>query len=95
MFEAANARLDDIVARTVYNLWQHRALGGTEDTFQAALIGQFVAEAQQHPPGAGATHMALAVYRLAVQHQQLYHMNESIQMRDALISTLTEWEEQS
>lgn len=94
MFEAANARLDDIIARTVHNLWQHRTLGGSDEAFQLALIGQFVAEAQQHPPGAGATHMALAVYRLAVQHQQLYHMSESIQMRDALISALTEWEEQ-
>lgn len=94
MFEAADARLDEIINRTMYSLWHHRQAGGTDEQFQLSLIGQFVAEAAQHPPGAGATHMALAVYRLAVQHQQLYHMSESIQMRDALISTLTEWEEQ-
>lgn len=93
MFEAANARLDDIVIRTIDNLNRHRAAGGSEENFQLALVGQFVAEAQLHPPGAGATHMALAVYRLAVQCQQIYRMADAIDMRDALIKVFTEAEE--
>lgn len=95
MFEAADARLDGIIRATVNNLYQHRQAGGTDEQFCLLLIGQFMAEAAQHPPGAGATHMALAVYRLAAQHMQLGHLFEGIAMRDALISTLTEWEEQA
>jgi len=94
MFDAANAALDSIIAVTARNLNRHRAAGGTDDQFKASLVGEFMAQAAISPPGAGAIHMALAVCRLAEQSQQLWWMYESIQMRDALISVLTEWEEQ-
>ena len=71
VFDAAHATLDDLVARTLAELVAHRDAGGDDDSYQAHLVGQFQAAAAHQKPTAGAIHMALALYRLAIQHQQV------------------------
>lgn len=71
VFDAAHATLDELIARTLLELTEHRAAGGDDDTYQAALVAQFQAAAANQKPTAGSIHMALALYRLAIQHQQI------------------------
>ena len=71
MFDAAHATIDRLIDRTVAQLEAHRAAGGDDDSFQAALVGQFYTAAAHMPPTAGAAHMAIALYRLATNHQRI------------------------
>lgn len=71
MFEAAHATIDQLIERTIAQLDAHRAAGGDDDSFQAALVGQFYTAAANMPPTAGAAHMALALYRLATTRQHI------------------------
>ena len=71
MFDAAHATLDRLIDRTANQLAAHRAAGGDDNTFQAALVGQFHTAAANMTPTAGAAHMALALYRLATNRQQI------------------------
>lgn len=71
MFDAAHATIDRLIDRTIAQLDAHRAAGGDDDSFQAALVGQFYTAAANMPPTAGAAHMALALYRLAKARQQI------------------------
>ena len=91
-FESAHAAIDEMVSKTWANLQSHRASGGDPVDFQAAMVGSFYAEAQRHKPGAGAAHMALAVYQLTVQWELITELREQIAMRDAVLMTLDELE---
>lgn len=71
MFDAAHATLDGLIDRTVAQLEAHRAAGGDDDSFQAALIGEFYTAAAHMPPTAGAAHMAIAL--LPARHQPPTH----------------------
>jgi len=71
MFEAAHATIDQLIDRTIAQLDAHRAAGGDDDSFQAALVGQFYTAAANMPPTAGAAHMALTLYRLTKAHQRI------------------------
>lgn len=71
MFDAAHATIDQLIERTIGQLEAHRAAGGDDDSFQAALVGQFYTAAAHMPPTAGAAHMAIALYRLATTHQRI------------------------
>lgn len=71
MFDAAHATIDQLIDRTIAQLDAHRAAGGDDDSFQAALVGQFYTAAANMPPTAGAAHMALALYRLTTNSQQI------------------------
>lgn len=74
MFDAAHARLDTLIARTLAELHTHRQAGGDDESYQAALVEQFVRAAADREPTAGHTHMALALYRLAIQHERHRHL---------------------
>lgn len=65
VFGAANATIDQLLDRTLAEWRTHLAAGGTDDTYQQALVAQFVTAAAAHKPPAGAVHMALTLYRLA------------------------------
>lgn len=67
----ANAVLDDMIATVLAELLKHRAEGLDDSAYQGRLIHRFQAAAARLPHGAGAFNMALAMYRLAVQRQQL------------------------
>ena len=91
-FEAAKTELDTIVYRTYEELTRHRQGGGSDDEYVERLINQFVTEARNHPAGAGSVHMALSLYQLVTQHEQISSLTESLAMRDAVLNTMTEIE---
>lgn len=70
-FAEAHETLNQLIDRTISKLNAHRAAGGDDDSFQAALVGQFYTAAAHMPPTAGAAHMAIALYRLATNHQRI------------------------
>lgn len=70
----AHQALDAMIAQVLAELLQHRAQGLDDSTYQAHMIHRFRAVAARAPRGAGALNMSLALYRLAIQHQQLEHL---------------------
>ena len=74
VFGAAHATIDQLLDRTLAEWRAHLAAGGTDDTYQQALVAQFVTAAAAHKPPAGATHMALALYRLARTRELAAHL---------------------
>ena len=65
VFDAAHATIDHLLDRILAEWHAHRRAGGGGDTFQEALVSQFVTAAAAQKPTAGATHMALTLYQLA------------------------------
>lgn len=92
MFEAAHARLDNLIDRTLDELVKCRAAGGTDTDYQSALIEQFKAAAALREPEAGAAHMALALYRLAVNQQLIAQMDAENARYAATLRDLEELE---
>lgn len=91
--EGAHAAIDNIINRTRAKLFEHREAGGTDDEFVERLIEQFVAESQNHPAGAGAIHMALSVYRMTIQQEQIWELHDAVDMRDAALKTMWDIDE--
>ena len=89
--EGAHAAIDDIITRT--RLHQFRQAGGTDEQFVEDIIREFNTEARNHPAGAGATHMALSVYRMVMQQEQIYELNDQVEMRNDALKTLWEIDE--
>lgn len=89
-FDAANAAIDEIVERTRRMVAANREKNGTDEQFIESLIEQFVTESLRHEKGAGARHMALAVYRMAILQENIDELTEAVAMRDATLKTL--WE---
>lgn len=73
-FGAAHATIDHLLDRTLAEWHAHRQAGGDADSFQTRLVAQFVTAAAAHKPTAGATHMALTLYRLARTRELAAHL---------------------
>ncbi len=86
--DGAHARLDMMIAGTLDALTEHRAEGGTDNEFQAHLAANMRAAATYRHPAAGHTHMALALYRLAVQHQHIEQLAAENQRYRATLADL-------
>lgn len=91
--EGAHAVIDGIVNRTRAQLHAYREAGGTDDEFVEQLVQQFVTESQNHPPNAGVIHMALSVYRMAIQQEEIWKLHDAVEMRDAALKTLWDIED--
>lgn len=78
MFDAAHARLDTLITRTLAELHTHRQAGGDDESYQAGMVEQFVRAAADREPTAGHTHMALALYRLAIQRELIAHLRAEV-----------------
>lgn len=91
--ERAHAALDEIINRTRAQLHAHRTAGGTDEEFVDQLVHQFVAESQNHPSGAGVVHMALSVYRMTIQQEEIWKLADAVDMRDAALKTMWGMEE--
>jgi hypothetical protein len=88
MLEAANATIDQIIARTAVQLHAHRAQGGCDSDFVEQMMRDFHTEALKSPLGAGSKHMALSVYRMVWQQDLLRELSEKVAMRDAALEMM-------
>jgi hypothetical protein len=88
MLEAANATIDQIIARTTLKLHEHRSDGGDDGEFVEQMMKEFHAQALQSPHGAGAKHMALSVYRMVSQQALIRELSEKVGMRDAALEMM-------
>jgi len=86
--EGPKAAIDDILNRTRLRLCEYRDAGGHDDDFLQALVHEFVTEARLHEAGAGAVHMALSVYRMVLQQEQIWELTDAVEMRDSALKTL-------
>lgn len=91
--EGAHAAIDNMVNKARIELHQHREAGGTDDQFVERLVNTFVAASQQHAEGAGIIHMALSIYRMIIQQEQIWELTDAVEMRDSALKTLWEIEE--
>lgn len=80
MFEAAHARLDSMIGRAAQRLNAERDKGFSDEEVLEALIDEFCDEAQKQPRGAGATHMAMSIYRMVAQQEQIQCLTEQLEM---------------
>jgi hypothetical protein len=88
MLEAANATIDQIIARTTAQLHAHRAEGGDDGEFVERMMRDFHTESLKAPLGAGSKHMALSVYRMVWQQELLRELSEKVAMRDAALEMM-------
>jgi hypothetical protein len=93
MLEGPLATVDEMTHRTRARLVAYRESGGTDEEFAEALIKEFVEQAQQHPAGAGAIHMAISLYRLVQQQEKVWELQDTIAMRDDILKTLWDIED--
>ena len=91
--EGAHAAIDQIINRVRAQLHTHREAGGTDDQFVEKLINEFVQESKNHNPSAGVIHMALSVYRMTTQQEQIWELTDAVEMRDAALKTLWDIED--
>ena len=91
--EGAHAAIDDMVNRARTELHLHREAGGSDNAFIENLVASFVAAGREHPAGAGVVHMALTIYRMVIQQEQIWELTDAVEMRDSALKTLWEIEE--
>lgn len=89
-FDASFAALDVMVRRAAERRDNELGSGRTADEFMSDLVAEFYVEAQQHPVGAGSTHMALSLVRLVEQGERIAALEDSLAMRDAALDMLLE-----
>lgn len=87
-FAAGFAALDQMIQRAADRRAHELAQGHTEDEFISGLIGEFCVEAQRHPAGSGAAHMALSLVRLTDQLRQIAELEAALAMRDSALNIL-------
>ena len=80
MFEAAQARFDDMIERATRRMHTERQQFDNDDHFLKGLIAEFAEEAQRQPRGAGAFHMALSIHRMVTQQETIRRLTESLDM---------------
>lgn len=88
MLEGPLSSVDEMVDRTRLRLKEHRSNGGTDPDFANALVHEFVAAAAKHELGAGAIHMAISLYRLVQQQEQIWELKDAVAMRDDALNVL-------
>lgn len=91
--DRAYATIDNMVNKTRAELHLHREAGGEEEQFVERLVENFLAASQEHPAGAGVIHMALTIYRMVIQQEEIWKLHDAVEMRDAALKTLWEIEE--
>lgn len=91
--DKAHAAIDHIINRARAQLHAHREAGGTDEDFVTQLVNAFLTESAKHPDSAGVIHMAVSVYRMIIQQEEIWKLNDAVEMRDAALKTLWEIEE--
>lgn len=89
-FEAAEARIERIIEVAGRRLRAHRAEGLDDSDFIEQLRQEFTAEGMQNDPGAGWLTMAVSVYRMVVQAEEIRRLSEAVDMRDATLKGLAD-----
>jgi len=69
-------------------LHAHRDSGGTDEEFLREWVPVFVAQARQVPGPAVLTHMALAIYSLALEADEIARLTDALAMHGELLALL-------
>jgi len=91
--EEAQATIEQMVNQARAELYLHRQGGGTDNEFIERLVNSFIAAHQTQNNGTGLIHMALSIYRMVIQQEQIWELNDAVEMRDSALKTLWEIEE--
>ena len=65
-----------------------RAAGGTDDEFLAEWVPVFIEQARQVPGPATLVHLALAIYSLALEADEIARLTDALAMHGELLALL-------
>lgn len=82
--------MDQMIAATRRELAE---FAGTPLEYLSESMDKFAAEAKRHRAGAGARHMALAIFLLARQQELIERLTDDLSMRDFALKTIFELDE--
>jgi hypothetical protein len=86
--EHAQAAVGSLAQQVRTQLHSHRDAGGTDEEFLEEWVPTFVAQARQTPGPAVLVHMAVAIYSLALETDEIARLTDALTMHGELLAML-------
>ena len=86
--EHAHAAVGSLAQQVRTQLHAHREAGGTDAEFLDEWVPTFVAQARQLPGPAVMVHMAVALYSLALEADEIARLTDALAMHGELLALL-------